>query len=41
VVARRFVDIDALAALPHTEAARRRESERPLGRFDGVNDHRC
>jgi hypothetical protein len=41
VVARRFVDIDALAALPHTEAARRLESEGPLGRFDGVEDLRC
>jgi hypothetical protein len=33
--------LDASSALPHTEAAKRLESEGPLGRFDGVKDLRC
>jgi hypothetical protein len=41
VVARRFVDIDASAALPRTEAARRVEAGGRSARFDAVKDLQC
>jgi hypothetical protein len=41
LVARRFVDIEASEALPHAEAAKRLETQKPLRRIGGVKDRQC